>query len=197
VVQQPALARTIWKHPRIAADSEEFYHGAMARDCRFHTAGRRIVTARKWNAIRSKTPALTERTGPRVSAIPRPPPGAQRCEHSTSRGVRHGPGRADSARSSNCWPESYRRGLMDRALFMGDPDFNEVRFAQLRTRVTPLAWRKSSDSQRPSTRRVLSGPLYSRSSIGTRLNAHSSDPAGNRPTEPIIRSFMPKGNAVA
>jgi gamma-glutamyltranspeptidase/glutathione hydrolase len=160
VFKQPELARTL---ERIAADPEEFYHGAMAHEIAdFIQAGGGIVTAQDLERYEVKDRQPVRGTYRGLEIISAPPPSSGGATLLEALNILEGfdmtRAGAGSARSIHLLAESYRRAFMDRALFMGDPDFNEVPVAQLTDKSYAAAWRKSIDSQRPSTSRVLQRP---------------------------------------
>lgn len=158
--KQPELARTL---ERIAANPEEFYHGAMAREIAdFIQAGGGIVTAQDLERyeVKDREPVRGTYRGLQIISAPPPSSGGTTLLESLNilEGFDMSRAGAASARSIHLLAESYRRAFMDRALFMGDPDFNDVPVAQLIDKGYAAAWRKSIDSQRPSTSRVLQRP---------------------------------------
>jgi len=160
VFKQPELARTL---ERIAADPEEFYRGAMAHEIAdFIHAGGGIVTAQDLERYEVKEREPVHGTYRGLEIISAPPPssgGATLLEAlNILEGFDMSRAGAGSARSIHLLAESYRRAFMDRALFMGDPDFNEVPVAQLTDKSYAAAWRKSIDWRRPSTSRALQRP---------------------------------------
>jgi gamma-glutamyltranspeptidase/glutathione hydrolase len=160
VFKQPELARTL---ERIAADPEEFYRGAMAREIAdFIQAGGGIVTAQDLERYEVKERQPVHGTYRGLEIISAPPPSSGGATLLEALNILEGfdmtRAGAGSARSIHLLAESYRRAFMDRALFMGDPDFNEVPVAQLTDKSYAAAWRRSIDWQRPSTSRVLQRP---------------------------------------
>jgi gamma-glutamyltranspeptidase/glutathione hydrolase len=160
VFKQPELARTL---QRIAADPEEFYRGTMAHEIAdFIQAGGGIVTAQDLERYEVKERQPVHGTYRGLEIISAPPPSSGGTTLLEALNILEGfdmaGAGAGSARSIHLLAESYRRAFMDRALFMGDPDFNEVPVAQLTDKRYAAAWRKSIDWQRPSTSRVLQRP---------------------------------------
>jgi gamma-glutamyltranspeptidase/glutathione hydrolase len=160
VFKQPELARTL---QRIAADPEEFYRGTMAHEIAdFIQAGGGIVTAQDLERYEVKERQPVHGTYRGLEIISAPPPSSGGATLLESLNILEGfdmtRAGAGSARSIHLLAESYRRAFMDRALFMGDPDFNEVPVAQLTDKSYATAWRKSIDWQRPSTSRALQRP---------------------------------------
>ena len=160
VFKQPELARTL---ERIAANPEEFYRGPMAREIAdFIQAGGGIVTAQDLERyeVKERPPVRGTYRGLEIISAPPPSSGGTTLLEALNilEGFDMGRAGAGSARSIHLLAESYRRAFMDRALFMGDPDFNDVPVAQLIDKSYAASWRKSIDSQHPSTSRLLKRP---------------------------------------
>jgi gamma-glutamyltranspeptidase/glutathione hydrolase len=160
VLRQPELARTL---ERIAADPEEFYRGAMAHEIAdFIQAGGGILTAQDLERYEVKERQPVHGTYRGLEIISAPPPSSGGTTLLEALNILEGfdmtRAGAGSARSIHLLAEAYRRAFMDRALFIGDPDFNEVPVAQLTDKGYAAAWRKSIDRQHPSTSRALQRP---------------------------------------
>jgi gamma-glutamyltranspeptidase/glutathione hydrolase len=161
--KQPELARTL---ERIAASPDEFYHGAMAHEIAdFIQAGGGLVTAADLERYEVKERQPVHGTYRQLDIISAPPPSSGGITLLESLNILEGfdlsrSGLA-SARSVHLLAESYRRAFLDRALFMGDPDFNDVPLEQLIDKRYAAAWRGSIDALRPSTSRPLQRPTTS------------------------------------
>jgi gamma-glutamyltranspeptidase/glutathione hydrolase len=160
VLKQPELARTL---ERIAADPDEFYHGAMAREIAdFIQAGGGLVSAEDLARyeVKDRTPLRGTYRGLEIISAPPPSSGGTALIESLNilEGFDLKRAGTGSARSIHLLAESYRRAFMDRALFMGDPDFNSVPVEKLTDKRYAAAWRKSIDSQRPAASRNLARP---------------------------------------
>jgi len=64
----------------------------------------------------------------------------------------------DSSKSIHLITEAYRRAFLDRAQFMGDPEFVKVPVTELTDRGYAAAWRKSIDPERASASLELRRP---------------------------------------
>jgi gamma-glutamyltranspeptidase/glutathione hydrolase len=160
IFKQPELARTL---ERIAANPDEFYRGAMAHEIAdFIRAGGGIITAADLERYEVKERQAVHGTYRGLEIISAPPPSSGGITLIESLNILEGfelsRSAAASARSIHLLAESYRRAFMDRALFMGDPDFNDVPLAQLIDKRYAAAWRRSIDRQHPSASRLLQRP---------------------------------------
>ncbi len=199
VFKQPELARTL---ERIAADPDDFYRGAMAREIAdFIQAGGGIVTAQDLERYEVKERAPVQGTYRGLDIISAPPPssgGTTLLEAlNILEGFDMGSAGAGSARSIHLLAESYRRAFMDRALFMGDPDFNRVPVAPLIDKDYASAWRRSIARQHPSASRTLRRPA-----TFPELNRYAAEhPLFGPPKEPAHTTHYSvvdsEGNAVA
>jgi gamma-glutamyltranspeptidase / glutathione hydrolase len=101
-----------------------------------------------------------------------------------------------SAESIHFIVEAFRRAFMDRADFMGDPDFSRVPVAQLIDKKYANAWRESIDPTHASPSKELKRPgIFSQ--LETYASAHPAAPAheGNHTTHYSV--IDEQGNAVA
>jgi gamma-glutamyltranspeptidase/glutathione hydrolase len=152
--QQPDLARTL---QRIAADPDDFYHGKMAHqlidDLKKGGALITLEDLAQYNVV-ERTPVIG--TFHNYTVISAPPPSSGgvvllsalnilESYDLTSLGDR-------TAASMHLITEAYRRAYMDRADYLGDPDFNKIPVADLTAKKYAEAWRKSiaSDAASPS-----------------------------------------------
>ena len=160
VFKQPELARTL---ERIAADPDDFYRGAMAHEiAAFIKAGGGIVSVQDLAHYEVKERVPVRGTYRGLEIISAPPPSSGGITLIESLNILEGfelrqQGQA-SAQTIHLIAESYRRGFLDRALFMGDPDFNAVPLAQLTDKKYAAEWRKSIDPRQPSASRPLQRP---------------------------------------
>jgi gamma-glutamyltranspeptidase/glutathione hydrolase len=143
--RQPELARTL---RRIAADADDFYHGKMAREL--------VDELRKGGALLTLEDlaqyAVVERA-PIVGSfhnytmISAPPPSSGGIVLLSALNMLEG---YDLAKLGDRTPQSihliveaYRRAYMDRADYLGDPDYNSMPVAQLTSKCYAAAWRAS------------------------------------------------------
>jgi gamma-glutamyltranspeptidase / glutathione hydrolase len=160
VFKQPELARTL---RRIAANPDEFYTGAMAGEiASFMRAGGGLITAQDLANYQVKDREPVRGTYRGLQIISAPPPSSGGTALVESLNILEGFDLAQagltSAKSIHLIAEAYRRAFMDRALFMGDPDFGRVPVTQLIDKVYAAAWRKSIEPQRASVSQLLRRP---------------------------------------
>jgi len=160
VFKQPALARTL---ERIAANPDEFYTGAMANEiASFIHAGGGILSAEDLRRYKVKEREPLRGTYRGLEIISAPPPSSGGTTLIESLNILEGfdlkGAGMGSARSIHMLAEAYRRAFMDRALFMGDPDFSDVPVARLIDKSYAAAWRSSIDPLHPSSSRQLIRP---------------------------------------
>jgi gamma-glutamyltranspeptidase/glutathione hydrolase len=154
VFKQPELARTL---ERIAADPQDFYHGKMAHEL--------VEDLKKGGALITlddlASYAVVERppvTGSfhDYTIISAPPPSSGGIVLISALNILEGYnlGRMGdrSAQSIHLIAEAYRRAYMDRADYLGDPDYNHIPVAELISKKYADAWRRSilGDSESPS-----------------------------------------------
>jgi gamma-glutamyltranspeptidase / glutathione hydrolase len=158
--KQPELAHTL---ERIAANPEEFYRGAMANEIAdFIRAGGGILTAAdlRHYEVKEREPVRGSYRGLEIISAPPPSSGGITLIEALNilEGFDLSRSGKDSARSIHLIAESYRRAFMDRALFMGDPDFNDVPVAHLLDKTYAAQWRSSIDPDLPTPSRQLVRP---------------------------------------
>jgi gamma-glutamyltranspeptidase / glutathione hydrolase len=158
--KQPELAQTL---QRIAASPDDFYNGQMAREIAdFMHQGGGLITAGDLASYTVKDRQPVRGTYRGLEIISAPPPSSGGTALIESLNILEGfdlagAGRA-SARSVHLIAEAYRRAFFDRAVFMGDPDFNQVPVTQLTDKGYAQAWRGSIDLQHASVSRELQRP---------------------------------------
>ena len=160
VFKQPELARTL---ETIAANPDDFYHGQLAEQIAADVKkGGGIMTAQDLASYEVKEREVVHGTYRGYDVYSAPPPssgGVGLVEilnilekfDLTSMG-------ADSAEAMHLTVEAYRRAFMDRADFMGDPDFAKVPVAQLIDKSYANAWRESINPQHASISKDLKRP---------------------------------------
>jgi gamma-glutamyltranspeptidase/glutathione hydrolase len=67
---------------------------------------------------------------------------------------------SSSAESVHLTAEAFRRAMMDRADFLGDPDFNNIPVAQLTDKKYAAAWRESIDPDKATLSKDLKRPEF-------------------------------------
>jgi gamma-glutamyltranspeptidase / glutathione hydrolase len=159
-LRQPELARTL---ERIAAAPDDFYNGGLARQIvDFMRQGGGLITAGDLAgyAVKDRQPVRGTYRGLEIISAPPPSSGGTTLIESLNilEGFDLAAAKLDSASSIHLIAEAYRRAFLDRALFMGDPDFNPVPVAQLTDKGYAAAWRASIQPALPSASRALQRP---------------------------------------
>ena len=157
---QPELARTL---ERIAANPDEFYHGAMAREIADAVQkGGGLITADDLAHYQVKEREPVRGTYRGYEVISSPPPSAGGVVLleilNILEGYNLGPLGNRSADSMHLTVEAFRRAFFDKSEFMGDPDFARLPVAQLIDKKYAAAWRESIDPQHASSSKDLRRP---------------------------------------
>jgi len=156
VFKQPELARTL---ERIAADPDDFYHGKMAHeliaDLKKGGALLTFEDLAQYNVV--ERPPVTG-TFHDYTILSAPPPSSGGVVLISALNILEGYDLAKlgdhSAASMHLIAEAYRRAYMDRADYLGDPDYNRIPVAELTSRKYADALRRSilPDKASPSTK---------------------------------------------
>ncbi|GAC1460641.1 MAG: gamma-glutamyltransferase [Steroidobacteraceae bacterium] len=152
VFKQPELARTL---ERIAADPEEFYHGALARELAgFVQRGGGLLTVRDLASYEVKERVPVQGIYRGLEIISAPPPSSGGIALIETLNILEGfdlaRAGAGSAESLHLVSEAYRRAFYDRAEFLGDPDSSSAPVMRLMDKPYAVAWRASVDPKRAS-----------------------------------------------
>jgi gamma-glutamyltranspeptidase/glutathione hydrolase len=158
--RQPELARTL---RRIAADPEDFYHGKMAHEL--------VADLRKGGALLTLEDlaqyTVVERTPisgsfHNYTVISAPPPSSGGIVLLSALNILEGD---DLAKLGDRRPasmhlivEAFRRAYMDRAEYLGDPDYNAIPAAELTSKNYAQAWRASIDPHAATPSATLRRP---------------------------------------
>lgn len=159
--KQPELARTL---EHIQANPDDFYHGVMAQQiATFEKENGGLITAADLAAyqVKEREPLVGHYRG--LEVITSPPP--------SSGGIAlleilnmldgydlHKVGADRSPAQIHLITEAFRRAYMDRAQYLGDPDFTSMPIAQMESPAYAAAWRKTIDPQRPTPSKDLVRP---------------------------------------
>jgi len=143
VFRQPELAQTL---KRIAADPEDFYSGRMAHELvdELHKGGALITLEdlAKYKVVERKPIVGSFHDYTIVSA---PPPSSGGIVLLSALNILEGYdlGRLGdrSAASMHLIAEAFRRAYMDRAEYLGDPDYNSIPVTELTSKKYAAAWR--------------------------------------------------------
>ena len=157
---QPELARTL---ARIAADPSTFYNGAMAAElaASIQKGGGLITTADLASyEVKARMPLYGKYRG--YDIVTAPPPSAGGIVLLESLNILSGD---DLGKMGDRTPqqvhllvEAFRRAYMDRAGYLGDPDFVSMPIKQMASPAYAAAWRKSIDPAAPSPSATLTRP---------------------------------------
>jgi len=143
VFAQPALAVTL---QRIAADPDSFYHGAIARELidELHKGGA-LLTLDDLAQYTVVERAPITGSFHNYTVISAPPPSSGGIVLVSALNILEG---FDLAKLGDRTPafmhliaEAYRRAYMDRAGYLGDPDYNSIPVAELISKAYAQAWR--------------------------------------------------------
>ena len=160
IFRQPELARTL---ERIAANPDDFYHGAMAQElAAFIQKGGGLITTddlAKYE-VKEREPVRGNYRG--YDIVSAPPPSAGGTTLIEILNILEGYELAKlgnrSSQSIHLTVEAFRRAYFDRAEFMGDPDFSRIPVAQLIDKKYAAAWRASIDPAHTSPSQGLKRP---------------------------------------
>ena len=160
IFRQPDLARTL---ARIAADPDDFYHGAMARELAASLQkGGGLITADDLAHYEVKEREPLRGTYRGYEIISAPPPSSGGTTLIEALNILEGynlKGAGDrSSQSVHLTAEAFRRAFYDRAEFLGDPDFSKIPVAQLIDKKYAAAWRESIDPAHASVSKDLKRP---------------------------------------
>jgi gamma-glutamyltranspeptidase/glutathione hydrolase len=160
IFRQPELARTL---KRIAAQPDDFYHGAIARELAASVQkGGGIITVEDLAHYEVKEREPVRGTYRGYEIISAPPPSSGGTVLIEALNIAEGFDLAKlgdrSAESIHFAIEAFRRAFYDRAEFLGDPDFSKIPVAQLIDKKYAAAWRESIDAAHASASKDLKRP---------------------------------------
>jgi gamma-glutamyltranspeptidase/glutathione hydrolase len=160
IFRQPLLATTL---ERIAADPDDFYHGAMARqliaDLTKDGALLTLDDLAQYNVVEREPVVGTFHNFTIISA---PPPSSGGIVLVSALNILESYPLASLGDRSAAWihlaTEAWRRAYMDRADYLGDPDYNTIPVAALTAKNYAVAWRESILPDRASPSATLTRP---------------------------------------
>jgi gamma-glutamyltranspeptidase/glutathione hydrolase len=186
---------------RIAANPDDFYHGAMARElaAALQKCGG-LITAGDLANYEVKEREAVRGSYRGYEIIGAPPPSSGGVTLLEILNILEGYNLSKlglSAQSAHLTLEAFRRAFFDRAEFLGDPDFSKIPVAQLIDKRYGAAWRESIDPAHASRSKELERPA-----IFTELEQYAALHAlATLPPEPGDTTHYsvvdPAGNAVA
>ncbi len=159
--KQPLLAATL---TRIAANPEDFYKGEMAKQiAAFEKAGGGLITAADLAAyeVKDREPVKGAYHGYKIITAPPPSSGGIVLVEilnilSTYDLPKLGTDR--SAPQVHVITEAFRRAYMDRADYLGDPDFTPQPIKEMANPAYAAAWRSSIQPNTPTPSKDLVRP---------------------------------------
>jgi gamma-glutamyltranspeptidase/glutathione hydrolase len=145
VLKQPELGKTL---ERIAANPDDFYHGALARElAAAMQKGGGLITTQDLDSYEVKERQPIRGTYRGYDIISAPPPSSGGVALVESLNILEGfdlaKERNRSAESIHLTAEAFERAYFDRAEFMGDPDFAKIPVSQLIDKRYAGAWRET------------------------------------------------------
>jgi gamma-glutamyltranspeptidase/glutathione hydrolase len=164
IFRQPLLAATL---ERITADPDDFYHGRMARQLVDDLSkGGALLTLddlAKYNVVEREPVVGTFRgSGHNFTVISAPPPSSGGIVLISALNILESYPLASLGDRSAAWvhltTEAWRRAYMDRADYLGDPDYNTIPAAALTAKNYAAAWRESIVPDRASPSATLTRP---------------------------------------
>jgi len=160
IFRQPELARTL---KRIAANPDDFYHGAMARELAASVQkGGGLITADDLAdyQVKEREPVKGTYRGHEVISAPPPSSGGVALIEILNilEGYDLGKLGNRSAASMHLTLEAFRRAFFDRAEFLGDPDFTKIPVAQLIDKRYAAGWQETIDPKHASLSKDLRRP---------------------------------------
>ena len=178
VFKQPELAKTL---ERIAANPDDFYHGALARElaAAMQKAGGLITTEDLASyEVKERQPIRGTYRG--YDIISAPPPSAGGVALVESLNILEGYNLAKdgnrSAESIHLTAEAFERAYFDRAEFMGDPDFSKIPVSQLIDKRYADAWRETIVIRRATPAADLKRPA-----VFNQLDQYAKDHPQSKP----------------
>jgi len=152
ILRQPELARTL---ERIAMDPDDFYRGKLARElAETVQKGGGLITAEDLAAyeVKERQPVHGSYRGYEIISAPPPSSGGVALLEALNILEGYDLSRlgSGSAEAIHLTVEAFRRVFMDRAEFLGDPDFAKVPVAQLIDKRYAAAWRESINPDQAS-----------------------------------------------
>jgi len=145
VFRQPELARTL---KRIAADPEDFYHGEMARELVAALGkGGALMTLDDLAQYTVEERKPIEGSFHNYTILSAPPPSSGGIVLVSTLNILESYNLRvlgdRSAATMHLIAEAFRRAYMDRAEYLGDPDYNTMPTAELTAKKYAEAWRAS------------------------------------------------------
>ena len=161
VFRQPELAETLRK---IAKNSDDFYHGAMAKQIAAAVQqGGGLITAEDMAryTVKERVPVLGSYHGYEIVSSPPPSSGGValiEMLNIPSMDMESRPLGDRTAPEMHLVVEAFRRAYMDRSGYLGDPDYVKIPVEKLISKAYGEAWRKSIEADHASASASLERP---------------------------------------
>jgi gamma-glutamyltranspeptidase / glutathione hydrolase len=198
-LKQADLARTL---KRIAANPDDFYHGAIARELAASMQkGGGLITVDDLAHYEVKEREAVRGSYRGYDIISAPPPSSGGTTLIEILNILEGYELAKyggrSAQPVHLTLEAFQRAFFDRAEFLGDPDFSKIPVAQLIDKRYGAAWRESIDPAHATASKDLRRPA-SFTQLEQDAAAHFPSGAVSEPNHTTHFSVVDAdGNAVA
>lgn len=196
IFRQPELAQTL---ERIAANPNDFYKGAMARELAAEIKrGGGLITEEDLAGYEVKERQPIHGTYRGYEIFSAPPPSSGGITMLEALNILEGYNLSKmgnrSADAIHLTVEAFRRAFFDRAELLGDPDFSAIPVAQLIDKQYAKSWRQSLDMTRASDSKEIRRP----SGFGE-LDRQASLPYTGRESHNTTHYSVvdPQGNAVS
>jgi len=199
VFKQPGLARTL---KRIAANPDDFYHGAMARELAASMQkGGGLITVDDLAQYEVKEREAMRGSYRGYDIISAPPPSSGGTALLEILNILEGYDlakfRGRTTPAVHLTLEAFRRAFFDRAEFMGDPDFSKIAVAQLIDKRYGAAWRESINPVHASVSKDMIRPAIF-SQLEQYAAAHIAPSEAAETNHTTHYSVVdPEGNAIA
>jgi gamma-glutamyltranspeptidase/glutathione hydrolase len=199
VFKQPDLARTL---KRIAANPDDFYHGAMARELAASMQkGGGLITVDDLAQYEVKEREAMRGSYRGYDIISAPPPSSGGTALLEILNILEGYDlakfRGRTTPAVHLTLEAFRRAFFDRAEFMGDPDFSKIPVAQLIDKRYGAAWRESINPVHASVSKDMIRPAIF-SQLEQYAAAHIAPSEAAETNHTTHYSVVdPEGNAIA
>jgi gamma-glutamyltranspeptidase / glutathione hydrolase len=175
VFKQPDLARTL---ERIAQNPDDFYKGTLAKEiAAAMQKGSGLVTAEDLAEyeVKEREPIRGSYRGYDIISAPPPSSGGVALVETLNILENYDLAKLGnrSADSIHLTIEAFRRAFMDRAEFMGDPDYTRIPVASLIDKKYAAAWRQSLNPERATVSKEMKRPIsaFSELDVQARLAA--------------------------
>jgi gamma-glutamyltranspeptidase/glutathione hydrolase len=162
IVKQPELAKTL---ERIASNPKDFYRGSLAKQLAAAIQrGGGLVTEQDLRDYEVKEREPIHGTYRGYDIFSAPPPSSGGIALMEILNILEGWDLSKmgprSAQSIHLTVEAFRRVMMDRADFLGDPDFGTIPVAQLTDKKYAAAWRETIDPDKASPSKQMKRPEF-------------------------------------